>query len=201
MEVLMRGGEALAVFQHRRLREKPATGGISVLCESAAPDARLAGWAISLLRAMNWDGVAMVEYRVDPISGEARLLEVNGRFWGSLPLAIRSGVDFPAWYLASRVARDWKPSAAPYRAGVRCRSLAHDTSALIDTLRTGNRPRIPAVAAYLGAFRPGSGGYVWQWDDPLPSVLHPWVRLRRRIAGRATAQMVPDPGRAGEVEQ
>jgi predicted ATP-grasp superfamily ATP-dependent carboligase len=184
VEVLMRAGEALAVFQHRRLREKPATGGISVLCESVDLDSRLAGWAVSLLKAMKWDGVAMVEYRVDPHTADARLLEVNGRFWGSLPLAIRAGVDFPALYLMSRVAPESVPRMPEYKAGVRCRSLAHDTAALLDTLRTGNRPRMRAIGSYFASFSPLVGGYVWSWRDPMPSLLHPWIRLRRRLSAQ-----------------
>lgn len=43
----------------------------------------------------------MVEFRVSA-DGTAYLMEVNPRFWGSLQLAIDSGVDFPWWlYLAS----------------------------------------------------------------------------------------------------
>ena len=50
------------------------------------------------MRALNWKGIAMVEWKVDPRDGRPKLMEVNPRFWGSLELAVRSGVDFPVLY-------------------------------------------------------------------------------------------------------
>lgn len=94
-------GEPVCFFAHRRLREKPPGGGVSVLCESAPVDDQLRAYAEKLLRTVAWHGVAMVEFRVSP-DGTGYLMEVNPRFWGSLQLAIDSGIDFPWWlYLAS----------------------------------------------------------------------------------------------------
>jgi len=94
-------GEPVCFFAHRRLREKPPGGGVSVLCESAPVNDQLRIHAEKLLRSVAWHGVAMVEFRVSA-DGTAYLMEVNPRFWGSLQLAIDSGVDFPWWlYLAS----------------------------------------------------------------------------------------------------
>ena len=38
----------------------------------------------------------MVEFKLDARDGVAKLMEINGRFWGSLQLAVDAGVDFPA---------------------------------------------------------------------------------------------------------
>ncbi|KXJ47242.1 MULTISPECIES: ATP-grasp domain-containing protein [Marinobacter] len=98
---LFNHGEPVCYFAHRRLREKPPGGGVSVLCESAPVDERLKSSAETLLRKAKWHGVAMVEFRVSA-DGTGYLMEVNPRFWGSLQLAIDSGIDFPYWlYLAS----------------------------------------------------------------------------------------------------
>lgn len=186
VEVLMRAGEPLLIFQHRRLREKPHTGGISVLCESMPLSENLVADSVRLLKDMNWDGVAMVEFRRDPATGISKLLEVNGRFWGSLPLALHAGADFPAALLHSHLHPLGAHQNEPYRAGVRCRSLAHDTAALAEILRTGAQPRFAAFRQYLAAFHPAVGAYVWAWDDPLPSLLHPWQRLRGLIDFRSS---------------
>jgi predicted ATP-grasp superfamily ATP-dependent carboligase len=94
-------GNPVCYFAHRRLREKPPGGGVSVLCESAPIDEQLRESAETLLRSANWHGVAMVEFRVAE-DGTGYLMEVNPRFWGSLQLAIDSGIDFPWWlYLVS----------------------------------------------------------------------------------------------------
>ena len=189
VEVLVRDGEPRRLFQHRRVREKPHTGGISVLCESMPLSPDLTESAVRLLRDLRWEGVAMVEFRRNPTTGEAKLLEVNGRFWGSLPLAIQAGADFPAELLRSCL---WPLDAqltAPYRVGVQCRSLTHDSAALFEILRTGARPRWTAIREYLAGFRPSVGAFIWAWDDPLPSLLHPWQRLlhRWRTTSRAWA--------------
>ncbi|EDM48987.1 ATP-grasp domain-containing protein [Marinobacter algicola] len=94
-------GNPVCYFAHRRLREKPPGGGVSVLCESTPINEPLRESAETLLRSANWHGVAMVEFRVAE-DGTGYLMEVNPRFWGSLQLAIDSGIDFPWWlYLVS----------------------------------------------------------------------------------------------------
>ncbi|MBI3398269.1 MAG: ATP-grasp domain-containing protein [Deltaproteobacteria bacterium] len=113
--------EPRAVFVYKRLREYPVTGGPSTLRESVKND-ELKDIAIGLLRSLKWVGVAMVEFRVDPRDGKPKLMEINPRFWGSLQLAIMSGVDFP--YLLYRMAMDGDVEPAwDYRVGVRCRWL------------------------------------------------------------------------------
>ena len=93
--VLLWNGTLHAAFAHRRIREKPPSGGVSVLSESMPLDPGLLARSIALLREFDWAGVAMVEYKVDEKSGTPYLMEVNGRFWGSLQLAVDAGVDFP----------------------------------------------------------------------------------------------------------
>jgi len=86
----------LALFSHRRLLEKPPSGGVSVLSESVPLDPRMVGDSAKLLSAVGWKGVAMVEFKRDMRDGKAKLMEINGRFWGTLQLAVSSGIDFPA---------------------------------------------------------------------------------------------------------
>src|SRR4029453_10687251 len=86
--------ELLQVFQHRRLHELPLSGGGSTYRVSQAVDQRLRDYASALMAALDWTGVAMVEFRVDRQTGDAVLMEINGRFWGSLPLSSRAGLAF-----------------------------------------------------------------------------------------------------------
>jgi predicted ATP-grasp superfamily ATP-dependent carboligase len=120
VSVLMGEDEKVhALFTHRRLREFPVAGGASTLRESARePDAEEA--AINLLTALRWRGVAMVEFKRDARDGSCKLMEVNGRFWGSLALAVRAGVNFPL--LLVRLARGETLGPPPeYRTGIRAR--------------------------------------------------------------------------------
>jgi len=90
-------GKAVATFQHRQLRAYHYSGGPSAFRESVSiPDLERAGRA--LLDSIDWHGLAMVEFLRDQESGEFKLMEVNPRFWSSLPFSIRSGADFPYYY-------------------------------------------------------------------------------------------------------
>ena len=88
-------GRMIAEFAHRRLREKPPDGGVSVYRESIPLDSELATAGRRLLEDLNWQGVAMIECKRDAETGRPVFMEVNGRLWGSLQLAIDSGIDFP----------------------------------------------------------------------------------------------------------
>lgn len=87
-------GVCKRVFMHRRVREYPATGGVSSCAESFY-DPKLELYGRRMLDALHWHGVAMVEFRRDSRDGEYKLMEVNPKFWGSLDLALAAGADFP----------------------------------------------------------------------------------------------------------
>lgn len=128
--VLCNQGELVTAFSHRRLREKPPSGGVSVLRESIPIDQNLKQHAIWLFKSLGWHGVAMMEYKLDQRTGNPLLMEVNGRFWGSLQLAIDAGVDFP--YLLYRVAMEGHVEALQsYRVGVKSRWLLGDLDHLL----------------------------------------------------------------------
>ena len=119
-----RHSEPVAVFVHKRLREYPVSGGPSTLRESVC-DPQLAALGVRLLKALKWYGVAMVEFKTDPRDQQPKLMEVNGKFWGSLELAIHAGVDFP--YLLYQLAVEGAVEPVrDYRVGVRCRWLPGD---------------------------------------------------------------------------
>src|SRR5258705_11049078 len=111
MFALFDRGRLVAEFAPRRLREKPPAGGASVLSESRPVDPGLRDFAVRMLGPLGWHGVAMMEYKQDRRNGECVLIEVNGRFWGSLELAVDAGVDFP--FLAFQLARGIRPAAPP----------------------------------------------------------------------------------------
>jgi len=135
--VLFDRGRLVAAFSHLRLREKPPAGGVSVLSESVPVDPRLRDQAIRLLAPIGWHGVAMLEYKLDRRTGDHVLIEINGRFWGSLQLAVDCGVDFP--FLAYQLARGVRPEAEPPgMTGVKSRWLLGDLDHLL--LRLARSP-------------------------------------------------------------
>ena len=97
IELLMHQGSSLVAFQHERIEELPCTGGVSVLAKAVNLNTDLVKQSVKLLRQLDWEGVAMVEYRFNPATGEAVLMEINGRYWGSLGLSLEAGLEF-AYY-------------------------------------------------------------------------------------------------------
>lgn len=121
-------GQPVTFFAHKRLREKPPQGGVSVLSESIAVDPTLKTYAQKLLDHAHWHGVAMVEFRVTP-EGLPYLMEVNTRFWGSLQLSIDAGINFPALLVQSELGVTTK-TPEEYRIGQRLRWLLGDVDSL-----------------------------------------------------------------------
>lgn len=149
-------GQAVTFFSHRRLREKPPAGGVSVLSESTPPDPLLVNMAKRLLDHVKWHGVAMVEFRMAP-DGTPYLMEVNPRFWGSLQLAIDCGVDFPR--LLFEMNAGHRPHAPEgYTVGRRLRWLLGDLDSLYLCLRDRQRftPR-EKLGRVLDFLRPAIG--------------------------------------------
>lgn len=156
-------GKARALFAFKRLREYPVTGGPSTLRMSIRHPAAEAA-AERLLDSVNWHGPAMVEFKTDPADGRPRFLEVNPRFWGSLPLAIKAGVDFPWLLYRMAVDGDVEP-VREYRTGVVVRSLIPGEILHFLTRRGHVRPEIPAEAR-----RGREGDDLISLEDPLPVV-------------------------------
>jgi|WetSurMetagenome_2_1015567.scaffolds.fasta_scaffold00030_66 predicted ATP-grasp superfamily ATP-dependent carboligase len=110
-----------ASFVYRRIRSYPVAGGPSTLRESVKRE-DLQNIAGSLLRSLNWTGVAHVEFKIDSRDGRPKLLEINPRFWGSLALAVESGVDFP--FLLYKLAMEGDvEQVCEYKTGIRLRWL------------------------------------------------------------------------------
>jgi predicted ATP-grasp superfamily ATP-dependent carboligase len=197
VELLADDGHPLMAFQHHRLHEVPISGGASSLREGVPLDPVLLGQATRLLHELRWTGLAMVEFRV---GGDGPvLMEVNGRIWGSLPLAAKSGVDFPlglaSIYLGARVPGGGPSSATAQELGVRSRDLGRELVWIASVLRRWRRypfleapPRRAALTAALRLPLPQDGFDVFSRDDPSPALADAVHAIRRTIckAGHAS---------------
>lgn len=169
-------GRRVAVFCHRRLREYPRSGGPASLAESVH-DEKLVAAGSRLLEGIAWEGAAHVEFRRDAATGRTRLMEVNPRFWGTLPLAIRCGVDFPLMLYRLALGEKAAPPAR-YRTGVRMRAGALELARLWEEWRAGGAGRVLRDAVdWLSDAR--TSGAVRDRNDPAPA-----RRVLRSIAGQ-----------------
>jgi len=159
---------------------------------------------------MAWHGPAMVEFRDDG-TGAPCLMEVNGRFWGSLELAVRSGVDFPNLW-AGLLHGERVEAPADYQTGVTLRWLWGDVKRLLYIL-AGPPPGCPepypglleGLREVLGRQPAGTASETWSADDPWPAAGE-WIqgigelagvmrsRGTRRVSGARAAGPSGNPG-------
>lgn len=185
--LLVRDDEVLASFAHRRIREKPPSGGVSVCRESVAVDPDLLEASRKLLSHFHWDGVAMVEFKIEEETGEAYLMEINPRLWGSLQLAIDAGVDFPRLVVESALGKEIEP-VRDYELGIRTRWWWGEVDHLIARVKpqinstglgAGIRELFSASIDLLEGWSTARSE-VWSWSDPGPFLREStdWVRGR-----------------------
>jgi len=204
VELLLHEGRPLAAFQHRRLREVPINGGASSLRQSVPLEPELYGHAVRLLAELRWTGLAMVEFKVGPRG--AMLMEVNGRVWGSLPLAVFSGMDFPA-----RLAQMWlfgppRGKSTPetsYKIGVRARNLELDLVWIASVLIGRRRypflhapGRLRALAALAGLLSPRCKFDIISLEDPRPGAAE-LLKIVRKFATKWKRPRQHTPGFCG----
>jgi protein-tyrosine-phosphatase len=127
-------GRSVLEFSHRRLHEVPYTGGYSSLRVSTH-DAQALEFGRRLLAHIGYSGLAMVEFRRDARTGVAQFLEINGRVWGSIALALHAGVDFPAAYADLELGGEPAPAQRPYPKGMKCRHVPGEISHVLSVLK------------------------------------------------------------------
>ena len=176
--VLMQEGIPLGMFAHRRLRERPPSGGVSVLRESIALPKAMVEATLKLLQPVKWHGVAMVEFKVDAATQRPLLMEINGRFWGSLQLAVDAGVNFPLHLLNMAVGGCGTIPENGYRVGVKSRWLLGDLDQLLMRMRKsdgalnlppGAPSRFQAIMSFCRFFERNTFYEVERFDDLGPS--------------------------------
>ena len=170
-------GDAVTFFAHKRIREKPPGGGVSVLSESCSCDPTQMSYAKALLDSVKWHGVAMIEFRIDE-GGRPYLMEINTRFWGSLQLSIDSGVDFP--FLLHQITCNEEPEPTRYyKSGQRLRWLLGDLDSLYLVLRSRKyswRKKLLGILSFLYP-RPTTRHEINRLDDMGPA----WFELKSYI--------------------
>jgi predicted ATP-grasp superfamily ATP-dependent carboligase len=203
VETLVHNGECLAVFQHRRLKEWPYTGGVAVTAIAESPNPTLVQSSLTLLRALQWEGVAMVEFRVNLADGQAVLMEVNGRYWGTISLPILSGLNFPLYH--------WRqvhgePIDAPgvYAIGTKWRWTAgyfyrmHNLAALAPHSAVARRALFDSLRHFARDFSPSVRDAMFNFSDPMPAITelhsatkyfsgHVWKAFLRHYAAASHA--------------
>jgi protein-tyrosine-phosphatase/predicted ATP-grasp superfamily ATP-dependent carboligase len=181
VEVLAHQGEVLVAFQHVRLHEPPGGGGSSYRCSTELHPELLKATQ-KFLEALRYTGVAMMEFKIDPERKTWAFIEINARFWGSLPLALAAGVDFP-YDLYQMWVEGRRDFPREYRKGVYCRNLVNDLLWTTRTRRTDGLIRLVTLREHLDTL---------VRDDPWPAVVELGYAVHRlaRFVGQKAASVV-----------
>jgi predicted ATP-grasp superfamily ATP-dependent carboligase len=168
----------------------------------------LAHSALALLQALQWDGLAMVEFKVDPSDGTATLMEVNGRYWGSISLPLLAGMDFPLYQW--KLVHDEAPNVpSTYAVGTKWRWTAGCLSRYHGMLLAARRPgpdrdALRRELAHFGEdFGSSTRDALFLSSDPIPAI----VELLRTVKDlavsdvrRITAQLTLARRRGNQAE-
>jgi len=141
------GGTACLPFQWERVREGDPCGGASTARKSVPLDAQVFEFGRDLMIRSGFQGIAMVEFKRDPATGRLCLMEINGRPWGSLQLAVEAGIDYPRHVVEWHLHGTKPPVRARYKTNITCRRVVGDLNHLA-RVRKGRPPGWPG--AYPG---------------------------------------------------
>ncbi|HEV3229145.1 MAG TPA: ATP-grasp domain-containing protein [Solirubrobacteraceae bacterium] len=163
-------GTIVERFQHEVQRTWPLHGGGTSMATSVRPDEELVRRSAAMLGRAGYWGFAQLDL-IRMATGYA-VLDVNPRFYTSMPLAVACGVNLPAvWHDAVEGRLTASPS--DYRTGVRYRWLEADLTVLRHRWR-------PLVGRRAGA--------LWDGRDPLPGVLMAAQAGRHRVSAFVTVK-------------
>jgi len=133
VEILAAQGKILFAFQHERVHE-PLHGGGSTYRRSVELHPELFEATCRYVEALEYTGVAMFEYRINPQTGKWIFVEINSRFWGSLPLAVAAGADFPR-FLYEMLVEGRRDFSSTYHRPIYARNLITDLRWIWTNLR------------------------------------------------------------------
>jgi hypothetical protein len=183
--VIVRGrdGSMLAEFHQEAERTWPPGAGDTVLGRVIATDAELSDTVARLAAELGWIGLAQVELFRDS-EGRAWITDFNGRFYGSMALAVRAGVNVPAIWARDALGLDpWDGSPPPVaRVGARFQWLNRDLAA---GWAGGPGPMIDALAA-----APMAAHSMWAPSDPMPVFRYLVPEAGRRLRRRGRPEPV-----------
>jgi len=180
-------GEMFLPFQWLRIREVDPRGSGSSSRRSMSLDREIVEHSRQLITKAGFQGIAMVEYKQNGKSQCPILMEINGRPWGSVQLAIASGIDYPRYLVDWCLKAELPPKEIAFNRKIVCRRAVGELSHLENLLRGKPQawptkyPNFWVSAAKLAIpWYPGMRYDDLSWDDPRPGIagIKQWFRVR-----------------------
>ena len=191
IDVLCADGAVVHAFQHLRLHE--GRGYSSAPYRVSAPVHQgMLEETRRYVRALDYTGVLMLEFRLNATTGDWIFHDFNARFWAALPLTVAAGADYPYWLYQVLVEgkRDFPPA---FRSGIACRNWRLDLLWLKEYLSLPRSERTPGREIAREVWRAVT---LREWadtltrDDPMPGLVD---------AGRIMGRLGRNLGKLGRL--
>jgi len=182
VQILMHDGEPFMVGDYIGEHHMPLAGGVTVQRVSCRHEG-LINDAVKLLKAINWQGIAGVQFHYNPTTDKYIFLEINPRFIGGLPTVIMAGFSAPFLLWQSHFEPE-KMTKTRYRTGVRTRILGGDANWMFGMMRGDQLPpgqkrlgKWSTILRFLWNCGPWTKDDSFMWRDPKPF----WVDFRQML--------------------
>lgn len=174
-----RKGNPLVGLSAKRTRQFPRDFGRSSTFVEAVEVPELRSLATRLLRAIDYTGLAEVEFMWNAKLARYELLEVNPRIWAWHGLAIAAGLDLPYMAFADAIGQD--PPVRAMRPGFRWVRLLNDVGAAVPEIGSGRL----GVMQYARSLVGSTTFSVLSVSDPLPAIVEPFLILLAHMRKRS----------------
>jgi predicted ATP-grasp superfamily ATP-dependent carboligase len=175
--MFFKNGEAIGSMEAQRWRQHPPEFGRAATFVETIDLPEIVELTLRFLNAINYYGLAEVEYKLDARDGKYKLLDVNARTWGFHSLGPQAGVDFPYLQFADQVGEPLEPCRG--RPGVGWIRMVTDVPTCVAGLLSGHIPW-RAFSHSLKAFKTES---VFSREDVIPSLVEvaliPYLTVKR----------------------
>lgn len=162
--VFFKNGVALGSLEAKRLRQHPPEFGRAATYVETINRPDLMEPTIRFLKAMNYYGLAEVEYKLDPRDGQYKLLDVNARTWGFHCLGPAAGVDFSYMLFCDQVGEEVQECRG--RSGVGWIRMVTDIPTSLREIAAGRL----TVGNYFKSVKDFSVESVFSSDDLKPTL-------------------------------
>lgn len=185
--------EPLAYFTARKIIQSPEDFGTGCVVRSEdAPE--LLGPSRRLWQALNYQGMAEVEFKRDPRTGEYRLIEMNARHWDQHELGCVSGVN-----LTSVAYCHLTGQPVPIRRGLtRSAVWIAEDELLSYAVRSAIQGRLRLRPLLAGLSPPRMWG-AFRWRDPQPLFRRMAMEAGPSIVRKIKRTLWPKEKKSGEA--
>jgi predicted ATP-grasp superfamily ATP-dependent carboligase len=162
---MFKSGKVMTRIMARRLRQHPMDFGHASTFVETVKIPKLEETGVKFLKAIDYYGIAELEYMQDPRDGQYKLLEVNPRLWGWHTISRKAGVNLPYHLFQDLLGQEFQGNG--YAEGVKWVRMITDIPTAIKEIYKRNM----TIKDYIRSLSGDKEFAVWSMSDPLPMIM------------------------------